>query len=66
MRLASPKEGASVCQSIRHTFVKTVKNGKNCPKSDYEMYMKRLFGYFQTLWCKLESSRPNTFPVMYF
>ena len=32
MRLASPKEGASVCQSIRHTFVKTVKNGKNCPK----------------------------------
>ena len=28
------------------------------------MYMERLFGYFYTLWYKLEHSRSNTFQVM--
>ena len=28
--------------------------------------MERLFGYFYTLWCKLECSRPNTFWIMNF
>jgi hypothetical protein len=28
--------------------------------------MERLFGYFYTLWCKPERSRPKTFRVMNF
>ena len=35
-------------------------------EASHETYIEKYFGYFYTLWCKLERSRPKTFRVRNF